>query len=501
MKKEEITQKINLFLNDKVNLLFLAVFILGIILRLKYLTINQGVWYDEGVYLSEAKNWVFNVPFKMSYVRPPLLPFIWAIFYKLGVGELTFRVILFLFSLVGLWLTYLIGKQMFNKYVGLIAATITAFHYLNLFYTARLLTDVPAMTLWLFAVYFFWQGYVNQKSNALYLMGLSFVLAVLMKFPSGLLGGVFILFLLLTRDLKFLKNKKLWASVGIFFIVFIPYAIWYYKTYEKIPVLGAGAFYQQELVLEKALSFMPTILMSPIPYVSSVFPRLGHFFVIALLVGLGIILFNLIIGWDMLRENRDLKKQMFILLWVVVLFAYFAYLPIVEDRYFFCIFPAFFMIIGWVFMRINDFLKKYQKFLGIAVIVFIILTAGYYQIKYADMLIKVKSNSFVQYREGGEWIKANSNPDDKVMATGEPMVVYYSERDVITFPDLEVETMEEYLERERPKYYVLSASEYSGEWTYLWPQEHPDKVVPVQAYYLDPEKTKVFLVIYRFKYD
>lgn len=229
--------------SDKYNLILIAVLLFGIIIRLKYLTINQAVWYDEAEYLSAAKGWAFGIPFQLHYVRPPLLPFIWAVFYKLGAGELMFRVILLFFSLAGLWLTYLIGKMLFNKYVGLIAATLTAFHYLNLFYTARLLSDIPSWTLWLFTVYFFWQGYVNKKGNCLYLMGLTFVLSVLMRFPSGVLGGVFLLYLLLTRDFSFLKNKKLWYSIGIFFIIFLPYAIWYYTTYNKIPIIGASAFY------------------------------------------------------------------------------------------------------------------------------------------------------------------------------------------------------------------------------------------------------------------
>lgn len=343
MKKENIKQQIKLFLNDKTNLLFLAVFIFGLILRLKYLTINQAVWYDEAEYLSAAKGWAFGIPFQLHYVRPPLLPFIWAVFYKLGAGELMFRIILLFFSLAGLWLTYLIGKMLFNKYVGLIAAMLMSFHYLNLFYTARLLSDIPSMTLFLFTIYFFWRGYVEGKGNYLYLMGLTFILVVLMRFPSGILGVVLVLYLLLTEGLNFLKNKKLWASVTVFFIVLTPYAIWYYKTYNKIPILGANAFYGHQVLLQKSLSFMPTILMSPIPYISDLLPQLGHFFVIALLIGLGLITFNLIMGFDLLKKDENLKKQLFVFLWIIITFSYFAfYAGLVEDRYFFYIFPAFF---------------------------------------------------------------------------------------------------------------------------------------------------------------
>lgn len=489
-------------LSNKYNLILIAVLIFGLIIRLKYLTINQAVWFDEADYLSAAKNWAFGVPFQLHYVRPPLLPFIWTIFYKLGAGELTFRIILLLFSLAGMWLTYLIGKMMFNKYVGLIAVTLTSFHYINLFYTSRLLSDIPSLTLWLFTVYFFWQGYVNQKGNYLYLMGLTFVLSILMRFPSIVLGIVFVIYLILTDGLKFLKNKKLWLSIVVFFTIFTPYAIWYYKTYNKIPILGASAFYTSHVLFKESLSFMPAILMSPIPFISDMFPQLGHFFAITLIIGLAIIAFNLIVGFDLLKKDENLKKQLFIFLWIIVTFSYFAfYSGIVEDRYFFYIFPSFFMIIGMVFMQLNDFFKKYQKFLGIIIIILIICLSGYRQLVYADQLIKIKANSYIQFRQAGEWIKANSQPGDSIVASGEPLFVYYSERKTYYWFDArnEKEFYERLLEY-KPKYMILS-SEGSPEWSYAWPQNNPDKAVPVQAYFFDAEKTKPIIVIYLLKYS
>lgn len=502
MKKEDIKQKIKLFFEDKTNLLFLAIFIFGIILRLKYLTINQAVWYDEAEYLSTAKNWAFGTPYQLHFVRPPLLPFLWAFFYKLGAGELVFRIILLLFSLAGIWLTYSIGKMLFNKYVGIIASVLTSFHYLNLFYTLRLLTDVPSMTLLLFTIYFFWKGYVEEKGFYLYLMGLAFVLSILMRFPGGSLGGVLLIYLLLTEGFKLLKNKKLWVSIGIFFLIFVPYGIWYYNTYDKIPILGASGFYMHQVLLKKSLSFMPTVFMSPIPYLSNIFPSIGHFFILALLIGLGMMLFNLIIGWDLLKKDKNLQQQLFAFLWIMVIFSYFAfYAGLVEDRYFFYIFPACFMIVGWVFVQFNNFLKKYHKFLGITVIIIIIFLAGYKQLVYADQLIKIKADSYVQVRQAGEWIKANSQKGDSLVASGEPMFAYYSERKVHYWFGAENEQQfNERLLNEKPKYMVLSAYEGSPQWSYSWPQNNPDKAMPVQAYFFDAERTKPAVVIYQLVY-
>jgi len=504
VETKNIEKKVKSFFNDHVNLLFLIVFIFGIIVRLKYLTINQAVWYDEAAYMGAAKAWVYGIPYQLHFIRPPLLPFIWSVFYflNLNFGELTFRVIMLFFSLAGIWLTYLIGRIMFNKYVGLIAAFITSFHYLNLFYTARLLTGVPSMTLWLFTVYFFWQGYVNKKGNYLYLMGLAFVLSIIMRFPSGVLGVVMLLFLLLTDGFRFLRNKKLWASIGVFFMVFIPYTIWYYISYGKLPLIGAGGFYGHQILFTKSISFMPTILMSKIPYFSNIFPVVGQFFLIALIIGLVLIAFNLVLGYDLLRKDKKLKKQLFIFLWIILTFSYFAfYAGLVEDRYFFYIFPAFFMIIGWVFMEMNNLLKKYHKFLGIAVILIVLFLAGYQQLVFADQLIKGKASSYVQFKQAGEWIKANSMEGESIVASGEPMFAYYSERKVHSdwFRAKNGTAFWNGLLEHRPKYVVLS-SEGSPQFSYSWPQENPDKVVAVNGYFMDAEKTKPIIVIYEVVY-
>jgi len=478
------------FFKNNFNLIIIAVLIFSFIIRLKYLIINQAVWFDEAVYMGAAKAWAFGVPYQLHFVRAPLLPFIWTIFYKIGLGEFTFRIIILLFSLAGLFLTYLIGKILFNKYIGLIILTITSFHYLNLFYTARLLTDIPSLTLWLAAIYFFWEGYINKKYNYLYLMGFMFILSVLMRFPSLILGLVLLLYLLITEGLKFIKNKRLWYSVGIFLIIFIPYAIWYYKTYTKILILGTSAFYSQKILLKQSLSFMPTILISPL-----------NLFLIALLIGLIIILFNLILGYDLLRKDEELKKQLFIILWILLPFSYFAfYSGYVEDRYFFYIFPAIFMIIGDVLLKLNNILKKYYKFLGVILIIFLICLTGYKQITYADQLIKIKADSYIQFKQAGEWIKENSNKNDSIVASGEPFFAYYAERKTHNYPGTEEEFLH-LLQEKKPKYMVLSATESSSQWTYPWPQNNSDKAIPVQAYFFDKEKTKPAVIVYQLIYS
>lgn len=170
------------------------------------------------------------------------------------------------------------------------------------------------------------------------------------------------------------------------------------------------------------------------------------------------------------------------------------------------------MVIGFVFVKLNDFLKKYNKYSGIAIIVIIICITAFGsqlgitnidQLTYADQLIKNKANSYIQFRQAGEWIKANSQKEDSIVASGGPMVVYYSERKCFDnwLGAKDEKEFYENLLKEKPKYMILSAYEGSPQWSYPWPQNNPDKAMPVQAYFFDAEKTKPAVIVYQLKYS
>src|SRR3989344_1214686 len=82
------------FFDKNSNLILIGILIFALIIRLKYLTVNQAVWYDEAEYLASAKAWAFGTPYKLHFVRPVLLPFIFSIFYRIGGSELVFRTIM-----------------------------------------------------------------------------------------------------------------------------------------------------------------------------------------------------------------------------------------------------------------------------------------------------------------------------------------------------------------------------------------------------------------------
>ena len=150
------------FWKDKTKLLLLLILIGAFILRIKFGALTSiPVWYDEGDYLTYAKELGKGLDLHNNWNprRPFLLPVLWAGFYFLGANEFVIRITLLVFSLAGIYFTYLLGKEMYNKKTGLLASFFMSIFWLHLFFTGRLLTDVPSTTLMIAGFYFFWKGF------------------------------------------------------------------------------------------------------------------------------------------------------------------------------------------------------------------------------------------------------------------------------------------------------------------------------------------------------
>ncbi|PIS15427.1 hypothetical protein COT62_03690, partial [Candidatus Roizmanbacteria bacterium CG09_land_8_20_14_0_10_41_9] len=96
---------------------------------LKYMTINAAVWWDEADYLSLGKYFGLGLPQVAAPWRARAIPMVWGIFYWLGANEWFIRFIQTLVSITGVYLTYVIGKLFYNKWAGLLGATMLAVYF------------------------------------------------------------------------------------------------------------------------------------------------------------------------------------------------------------------------------------------------------------------------------------------------------------------------------------------------------------------------------------
>ncbi|MBU2634235.1 MAG: glycosyltransferase family 39 protein, partial [Nanoarchaeota archaeon] len=189
---------------------------------------NQPIWWDESEHVLMAKHIAFGTPDTgYNASREIFVPLIFAFIFKIFNSELAVRFFQLLFSVGIVWLTYLVGKEIFNKKTGLIAAFIMAVFHLNLFFTLRFGLEIIAPFFALLTVYFFWKGYVKKENQKVFipLMAVFAAFAFMSSAKIAFLLISMFLFLLITERFTFFKNKKLWFALIIFLILLTPYML------------------------------------------------------------------------------------------------------------------------------------------------------------------------------------------------------------------------------------------------------------------------------------
>jgi len=502
--------KIKDWLKDPYNLILLGLIIFAITIRIYVftLTINQPLWWDEGEYGLKAKSFAFGTPSNGWYgAREVVVPFIFSLIFRFGGTEVAVRFLQFLVSAITVLLVYLLTKKMFDKSIALIATAIMSVNAVHLFFTGRLLTYLWAPMFFLLTFYLFYEGYVAKKGKK-YLYSCPVVAALGISTYGSLAFGILAiaLFLLITERFNFLKKKEIWLMALIGFLCLLPQFI-----YSKIVY---GVFVARWAGLQ---SSRPPANFSLIFDYFKLMPHLfGVVFTFIIALSLIYILLILVSSLKILSKNQSktLNAYLLITLWAICIFGFYTYISVgwgvTYDGFVLSLLPVL-AIIGAIGINLVFTIKFDKKFLT-AIILLIVLVGGYYQITYADSMIKGKLTSFDSVKFAGEWIKAHSNTGDIIISASLPQIVYYSERE--THPYLITQTTKDdpvartteddfnkFFKETKPKYITDSIWEYVPQWVHEYPAKHNSTLIPVQVYYLDAAKTQPSMIIYQVKYS
>ncbi len=246
-RKEKIKTKLFGWVEDNYDKVFLGVLLVSFIIRLYifFQTMNQPLWWDEADYLSAGKKWGLGLNIRdiWYYRRGFFLPLFFALFFKVGFGETAIRFIEVIFSTGIIAVSYFLIKDMFNKKLALFTSISLSLSWIILFFTGRILSDIPSAFFILLSLLFFWKGYVLKQGNKfLYLFGLFFAIAILSRMQMLMFAPAFLIFVFIKEKFKFIKNKQLWITFGIFFIIMIPQFIMYSSHYGN-PIADMASHY------------------------------------------------------------------------------------------------------------------------------------------------------------------------------------------------------------------------------------------------------------------
>jgi len=488
-------QKIVHWLKQKDNLILLGVLIFAFVVRIYYfsLTKNQPLWWDEAEYMNMASHIAGlapNLNFTFDPVRQILTPLIMALFFKFtGISEVLPRVFIFVMSFASVIGMYYLGKEIYDKKVGLIASFLMSLFWVNLFFTYRILVDIQSLTFFIFSTLFFYKYFKTNSPKFLYIASALLAIGTLFKLSTAFLFPAILIYFLITEKLNFLKRKEVWIATLIFVLIFVPYIIWGYFEFHGFVLTMASAVNSPENYLTQGFNVLGGYL--------KLFPSyLSWPLVILFVIGL-FLLYKLFLGLDLLLKgkNNEVKKELYlILIFLAPLLLTSFLINHNEDRYILNIFPSVFIFCGLGINFLYSWIKKKNKLLAITLIIILVLFTVNFGLKSSDNIIKGKLDSYSYVRDAGIWLKENSEPSDIIISSSYPHIEYYSGRETIWFPQSKEEFEELIQSENKPDYFMISVFETSPEWAYNYPEENNLKTAKI--YFSDAERKNPVLIIY-----
>jgi 4-amino-4-deoxy-L-arabinose transferase-like glycosyltransferase len=498
MDNQSIKDKFEKLLRDKLSLIFILVLIFSIAIRLYYFfqTNSQPLWWDEADYVSMSKSIIGTIDYPFTIQRPPLFPILGAAFFFISGSEAFVRFFIVLLPSIGVVImTYLFGKILYNKRVGIIASLIMGVFWVLLFNTFRIHTDALALLFIMLSMYSFWKYNIKSKQpNKLWLVGMFLGLAVLTRIVYVLFVPLLGLFLLFVEGFAVLRKKWIYYTAGAGFLVLLPYIIWSQAHFGKLL-----AFTQGYTSYEKKAESLP--------FAWNVFGYFklytGDVLYILFLLGALLVVFDLVIGFDRIRKRKKLISHLFLSLTIILPVIYFAFIErsAGEPRWLIMIAPAMFYFIALFLVKLYYILAKYHKYAALLVVLVLLGLGVYHELSFSDDIITQRKESFSPVKLSALWIKENSEPGDYIITKSVPQVAYYSERPTTGMAG-SVEDLREAVKEFNPRFLILSIYEVHTPESLNFPESLGESLNPVHGYFADEARTQPVLVVYEFiNYD
>lgn len=353
----------------KENKWFIGLIALFILVKLLLLLEYHLVIWDEAVYLGMGKFLFSNGQVGLwEPIRPIFWPLLLGFLWKINLNTVFLGEFLMIaFSTGILVMTYVLGKQIFNKNVGLIAMVLVGITPIFYLYSNALLTGIPATFLILLSLYFL------LKENY-WLGGLFSGLAFLTRFPAGLIiigvAGVLLAKFYLEKENK--KNLLYYRNyILIFVLVQVPFLIFNLLIYySQTPVLVA-IFRPYILAFSHQNNIFNSISFSNIG--SVVYNYLFYFIE---LIKENILLIFFFLGLGLLIHKKEYKKYQKNLIFIplVLFFFYFSLIANKQLRFALLFLPMFGIVAAFGINFIYEKIKKMKKVLYV-VAFFVVLMA------------------------------------------------------------------------------------------------------------------------------
>lgn len=406
------------------NLIF--IFLGAFFIRILFALVFPVKSWDETVYANLGYNlahnffdysfnhgWSDYIPFSHGLYsfpnagfRAPLLPVFLSFFYFLKLDFLVPFFIPFVGALSAI-LIYFLGKSLFNKKAGFYSSIFLAILPLHVIYSGRILTGILFTFFILLTFLSFWKGFEKDDKKYKLFFGFFFALALLSRYTALWVAPVFLIYLLVRdKSLKFLRDKGLWESIGIFFLVLVPWFIYgkiHYGNFLGAFIHGAKAAAYWGGVQEWFFFFSNW---------NQMFSLIGLVFIASLI-------------YIVYKKKFFYSEVYLILIWFIVFLGIAILMPHKEDRFILAITPTICLLSGFFMSKLKG--RKLFVLIVIASLILLLFSLLNFYKEYNSDSDKcfLEANNFLGS------VEANS-----LIVTDQSSVVYfYTHKETNYFPN------------------------------------------------------------------
>jgi len=351
-KTREKKQKNNLMIfNRRLNFklaLFLSI-IVALLLKIFLLSRTYGYFIsDEAEYSEMSYRIAHDLSLKdydkRNFLFPsilsfPLIVLSWIDIFKGNLLLQTLKSINLLFSVGCIYLTYFIGKKIFDKKVGLIASLLMTCSSVINYWSLTILTEIPSLFFMLLSLHVFFSDYNKKYLISGFLMALS----VTIRFQTFLFLIPFILLFIRRKEIKFLFS----FSVVYFIFNGLIEKLIYGSYFNTLKNFLNDLFIQSS----DALRYRTTnvfLYRLGLPSFLEFFLKEEMFFIGILLI---------ISVYFVFKNKNKMKKNL--LLTLIIIFSFLFFFPLTEERFFIQILPFLYLFSSYALLHITyDFFKK-----------------------------------------------------------------------------------------------------------------------------------------------
>ena len=369
---------------------------------------------DEAVYSGQAaaiaQDPALSQLFPVFRAHPLLFQFFLALVYNFGVNDLAGRLLSVGIGLATVYLTYALGRMLYGRTAGLIAAAILALMPYHVIVSRQVLLDGPMAffaTLTLFLVAKF---ATTKRAAWLYAAGGAMGLTFLAKETAIVMLGAIYAFLALRQDMR-VRIRDVAISTGAMLIVIAPFPL-------SLLLAGGGG-------TEKTRQYL----------IWQLFRRPNHdwdFYATVAVPSMGVLIVLLAIAGLVLLRRRLGWQEVLLVSWIVVPVAFFQLWPVKGFQYLLAAAPPVALLAaraltefrpGWRLLpsgRLVNLAWLRPFALAVALVSVAVPTLGLVSPS-ASSTYLAGSGGVPGGREAGRWIEANTPAGSHLMTIGPSM--------------------------------------------------------------------------------